>query len=104
VTEYDVLWSKEGYSFVMCVLLTGRTHQIRVHMRAIGCPLAGDTLYSQKNSAVPAFVGPRVFLHSWRLSFVHPRTGEGLSFKAPIPEDLKGFLRALRRKKTENIG
>ena len=96
VTEYEVLWSRYGHSLVMCSLFTGRTHQIRVHMRAIGCPLAGDTLYSKKNPTGPAFAGQRVFLHSWRLSFAHPRTGEKLSFKVPLPEDLKNFLLALR--------
>ncbi|MDR3321096.1 MAG: RluA family pseudouridine synthase [Synergistaceae bacterium] len=97
VTEYDVLWSRGGYSLVRCVLHTGRTHQIRVHMSAAGCPLVGDDLYSSRRMAKGSpFVGPRVFLHSWRLSFSHPRTRERMSFKVYLPDDLKNFLLALR--------
>jgi 23S rRNA pseudouridine1911/1915/1917 synthase len=97
VTDYDVLWSKGGYSLVMCVLHTGRTHQIRVHMKAVGCPLVGDELYSpRKADKELPFGEPRVFLHSWRLSFSHPRTGERVSFRAALPADLKNFLASLR--------
>ncbi|GHV52593.1 pseudouridine synthase [Synergistales bacterium] len=91
VTEYEVLWSGKGYSFIKCRLRTGRTHQIRVHMSAVGCPLVGDTVYSNRPSP---FDAPRVFLHSWRLSFNHPRSDERMEFRAVLPDDLTGFLRA----------
>jgi 23S rRNA pseudouridine1911/1915/1917 synthase len=92
VTEYEVLWSGRGYSFIRCRLHTGRTHQIRVHMSAVGCPLVGDTVYSNRPSP---FEPQRVFLHSWRLSFCHPRSGERMEFRAVLPDDLTRFLRGL---------
>ena len=67
-----------------CKLETGRTHQIRVHLAAIGHPVLGDPRYGR--SKVPA---PRPFLHAWRLAFDHPTTGERLSFEAPLPPDLE---------------
>ncbi len=88
LTGYKVLWSKGGYSFLECRLFTGRTHQIRVHLSAFGHPLVGDVLYGAK--AEPGF--ERVFLHSWRLAFKHPMTGESLSFRSPLPEELKRYL------------
>ena len=91
VTDYDVLWSRGGYSMVRCLLHSGRTHQIRVHMRAIGCPLIGDTLYAPSRPS--PFERERVFLHSWRLSFEHPRGDRTMSFRSYIPEELKNFLR-----------
>ncbi|MDR0647906.1 MAG: RluA family pseudouridine synthase [Synergistaceae bacterium] len=101
VTDYAVLWSAKGYSLVRCVLHSGRTHQIRVHMNAIGCPLVGDLLYAPSKKS--PFAGQdgqsrqRVFLHSWRLSLAHPRTGEPMSFRSPLPDDLKNFLVEIRR-------
>jgi len=70
---------------VECALHTGRTHQIRVHLKHLGHPLLGDALYA------PRLVGhyPRQMLHSWKLGFTHPRTGEAMNFNSPIPEDFK---------------
>jgi len=70
---------------VECTLHTGRTHQIRVHLKHLGHPLLGDALYA------PRLVGhyPRQMLHAWKLGFVHPRTGKPMDFSSPIPEDFK---------------
>ena len=95
VTDYDVLWSRYGFSLVRCDLHTGRTHQIRVHMRAIGCPLVGDALYAPSRSKEGPFLESRVFLHAWRLSFAHPRDGRQMRFRSFLPEGLKDFLRSL---------
>jgi 23S rRNA pseudouridine1911/1915/1917 synthase len=94
VTDYEVLWSDGGYSFAKCSLHTGRMHQIRVHMQALGCPLVGDTLYAPSRES--PFVTGRVFLHSWKLSFVHPRDGRKVSFRSVIPEELARCLLAIR--------
>jgi 23S rRNA pseudouridine1911/1915/1917 synthase len=66
-----------------CALHTGRTHQIRVHLKHLGHPLLGDTLYA------PRLAGhfPRQMLHAWQLGFTHPRTSEAMHFCAPLPED-----------------
>lgn len=87
-TEYRVLWNRSNISFVLCRLITGRTHQIRVHMSAFGHPLIGDTLYGAKE--VLNF--NRVFLHSWHIAFTHPVTGTLLSFKRPLPLELTRLL------------
>ena len=67
---------------------TGRTHQIRVHMAHIGCPLTGDFLYGAENRALI----PRPALHSWKLELAHPITGERLAFAAPLPADLAALI------------
>ncbi|MDR1978037.1 MAG: RluA family pseudouridine synthase [Synergistaceae bacterium] len=90
-TEYRVLWNRPGYAFAICGLLTGRTHQIRVHMATAGHPLVGDVLYGAKG--LPNFA--RVFLHSWRLAFTHPSTGQPLTFTCPLPGELREQLTAL---------
>lgn len=92
-TDYRVLWSRNGYSLVICVLHSGRTHQIRVHMRALGCPLVGDRLYAPSRKS--ALGKDTVFLHSWRLAFKHPRTGEKMDFNRPLPAALSAFLKEL---------
>lgn len=68
--------------------LTGRTHQVRVHLAHIGCPVAGDTLYGGGGS--PGDGGPvsRPFLHAWRIELPHPRTGRTMSIEAPLPQDM----------------
>lgn len=85
LTGYRVLWSRNKHSLIECRLFTGRMHQIRVHMSALGCPLAGDVLYGACDSDYDS--DGRVYLHSWKLSFNHPVTNERLSFRQKIPND-----------------
>ena len=87
-TDYRLLRFKNGLSLVAVTPHTGRTHQIRVHMAAIGCPLAGDWLYGTEDRALI----PRPALHAVRLAFTHPLTGDNLSFTAPLPADMKLLL------------
>lgn len=90
-TLYRVLWSCNNHSLVECTLLTGRTHQIRVHLRYIGCPLAGDILYGGRNITYREM--GRVFLHSWKLGFIHPVTQKRLYFTQPLPPELIVYLK-----------
>ncbi|HVT45734.1 MAG TPA: RluA family pseudouridine synthase [Thermoanaerobaculia bacterium] len=91
-------------SLIRCRLLTGRTHQIRVHLAALGHPIVGDRLYSGPQwRGIPdkriqkALAGfPRQALHAVRLSFPHPRTGEILTFEAPLPANFRTLLKLLR--------
>lgn len=87
VTHYRVIDEKNGHSLISLILETGRTHQIRVHMKYIGHPLIGDYLYNPDMEYIS-----RQALHSYRLSFVHPITEESLEFTAPMPEDMKRVL------------
>ncbi len=81
----------DGYTLIECKLYTGRTHQIRVHMAYIDHPCVGDQTYGKSN--VKADRGlERQFLHSHRIAFTHPRTGEELAFVDPPPEDLSAIL------------
>ena len=84
VTHYRVIKEKNGHSLVSLILETGRTHQIRVHMKYIGHPLIGDYLYNPDMEFIS-----RQALHSHRLSFRHPITGENMEFTAPLPEDME---------------
>ena len=88
VTHYRVLKEKNRHSLVSLILETGRTHQIRVHMQYIGHPLVGDYLYNPDMEYIT-----RQALHSHRLLFTHPITGEKLEFTAPLPEDMRQVLR-----------
>jgi 23S rRNA pseudouridine1911/1915/1917 synthase len=81
------------HSLLRCRLVTGRMHQIRVHLAAKGWPLVGDPVYGQA-AAGPAF--PRQALHAWRVAFVHPVTGERLDIVAPLPDDLRALMELLR--------
>jgi 23S rRNA pseudouridine1911/1915/1917 synthase len=76
-------------SLLECKLETGRTHQIRVHLAAIGRPVVGDPRYKGARSS---FKTPRMFLHAHTLAFDHPASGERVSFTAPLPIDLQGVL------------
>ena len=87
VTHYRVLDTKNGHSLVSLILETGRTHQIRVHMKYTGYPLIGDYLYNPDMEHIN-----RQALHSYRLAFRHPVTGEPLEFTAPLPEDMRRVL------------
>ena len=68
-------------------LETGRTHQIRVHLAAIGLPVAGDPVYGAPDPQLG-----RQFLHAWRLAFTHPVTGEPLEVESPLPPELQAAL------------
>ena len=78
-TEFCVLERRETSSLLMVHLQTGRTHQIRIHMRYIGHSIVGDTLYGHENT--------RLMLHAWRLGFIHPQSKEYVSFTAPLPPE-----------------
>jgi 23S rRNA pseudouridine1911/1915/1917 synthase len=80
------------YTLLDVRLLTGRTHQIRVHFAWLGYPLVGDAIYGPANSPLPA---PRQFLHARVLTLQHPTTEERLTFSAPLPDDLATFLASL---------
>lgn len=92
VTHFRVLERFEHYTFVECQLETGRTHQIRVHMKYIGYPLAGDPKYGPRKT-LPI---DGQALHAGVLGFHHPRTGEYLQFEAPIPHEFERLLDMLR--------
>ncbi|MCK8628968.1 RluA family pseudouridine synthase [Apilactobacillus kunkeei] len=95
VTHFKVLERFGGeYTLVSCVLETGRTHQIRVHMKYIGHSLAGDPLYGPKNT----LKGNGQFLHAKKLGFVHPKTNEQMIFETPLPEIFEQTITKLRNK------
>jgi 23S rRNA pseudouridine1911/1915/1917 synthase len=100
VTLYQRLGEASGLTLLRCRLLTGRTHQIRVHLQSQGWPIVGDPLYGEPrwkgiaDSAVAAACRdfPRQALHALRLSFIHPATGAPLEVVAPVPEDMAALL------------
>jgi 23S rRNA pseudouridine1911/1915/1917 synthase len=102
ITVYRVLEQLHGSALLEVELLTGRTHQIRVHLAEAGHPLLGDALYGgtrkgdERVKAVQAALG-RQALHATRLEFAHPRTGVRRAVKAPPPEDFRAALDALRK-------
>ena len=89
ITQYRVVGSHGSYSRVEVKLVTGRKHQIRVHLAGLGCPVIGDTDYGAKTN--PA---RRLGLHAWKLAFTHPLTGERLNLESPVPEALSRIVRA----------
>ncbi len=92
-TRFEVLERFKGFSYIKCILKTGRTHQIRVHMAHIGHPLAGDDIYGPKK-VITALGGQ--CLHAYKLGFVHPRTDEYMEFERGVPEVFEKFLSKLR--------
>ncbi len=92
VTHFNVLERFKDFTFVECQLETGRTHQIRVHMKYIGYPLAGDPKYGPKKTLD---LGGQA-LHAGLLGFVHPRTKEYLEFESPLPAYFEELLEKLR--------
>ena len=87
VTHYHVVEEKNGHSLVSLLLETGRTHQIRIHMKYLGFPLIGDYLYNPDMEYMQ-----RQALHSCCLALSHPITGEKLEFHAPLPGDMRRVL------------
>jgi 23S rRNA pseudouridine1911/1915/1917 synthase len=98
-TSWRVLERLNSAALIEAQLHTGRTHQVRVHFQFLGHPLAGDKIYgarqNKKLAELTGYQAPRVMLHARELSFVHPRTGESLSFEAPLPEDFREALKFL---------
>jgi 23S rRNA pseudouridine1911/1915/1917 synthase len=95
-TLYRTLASGAGISLLELDLATGRTHQIRVHLKSLGHPLVGDPVYGEarwkglpRPVQAPLRDFPRPALHAWRLRFAHPGTGAPLAFEAPVPDDLR---------------
>ena len=93
VTNYEVLNRFKGYTHIKCILETGRTHQIRVHMAYIGHPVSGDPVYGVKNEKV-AFTGQ--CLHARKIGFVHPTSGEYMEFSSDLPSYFQEFLDKLK--------
>jgi len=101
-TEYKVLENyetKEGkYSLLELFPKTGRTHQIRIHLKYLGHPIVGDTFYAGRKTARRDRVWcPRLFLHASEISFLHPKTGKRVSFESQLPADLGAVLTSLAK-------
>jgi 23S rRNA pseudouridine1911/1915/1917 synthase len=99
-STYRTMEEVRGFSLLEVRIHTGRTHQIRVHLSAIGHPVAGDDVYGErrysefvKNHGKPG----RYFLHAATLKFAHPRTGKILELASPLPEDLRNLLERIRK-------
>lgn len=101
-TYYETLERFADFSYVRCCPETGRTHQIRVHLSHLGHPIVGDRLYrvsgaqwnAPKKELPPVH---RQFLHAFSISFLHPKSGDRISFEAPLHKDMNDFLNFLRR-------
>lgn len=94
-THFEVIKRYGDFTHVRCVLETGRTHQIRVHMAYIGHPVAGDEVYGPKK--VQKGLNGQC-LHAKKIGFVHPRTGQWLEFESELPKYFKAFLDKLEKR------
>ncbi len=90
-TKYRVREALDGFVLLEVKPITGRTHQIRVHLAAIGHPVVGDTVYGKRSELID-----RQFLHAWRLAFDLPSSGRQVEFESPLPTDLREALGRLR--------
>lgn len=90
VTHYSVETRYRDAAYLRVKTETGRTHQIRVHMKALGHPVAGDTLYIVRG--VKPVNSPRLFLHATKLGFTHPKTTKQVEFESPLPKELQTFI------------
>jgi 23S rRNA pseudouridine1911/1915/1917 synthase len=88
-TRYETLASHGPLSLVRCELVTGRTHQIRVHLASCGWPIAGDTVYGVASPLIE-----RQALHAWRMTLLHPVTREPMTIVAPVPDDIRAAAAA----------
>jgi 23S rRNA-/tRNA-specific pseudouridylate synthase len=91
-TRYRLRETLDGLALLEVEPVTGRTHQIRVHLAAIGHPVVGDSVYGKRSEIVG-----RQFLHAWRLAFDLPSSGRRVEFESPLPADLRAALARLRR-------
>src|SRR5262249_9452650 len=98
-TEYRALEHFHGFSLLEVRIKTGRTHQIRVHLSAIGHPIVGDDVYGERSyKEFKKKFGPlnRYFLHASDLSFTHPTTAMGLRFHSSLPSELQNLLKSIQ--------
>jgi 23S rRNA pseudouridine1911/1915/1917 synthase len=98
-TEYRVMEEFRGFSLLEVKIKTGRTHQIRVHLSAIGHPVAGDNVYGERSykEFIKRFADfDRYFLHAASLRLSHPTTGETLEFHSPLPSELQKLLEGIK--------
>jgi 23S rRNA pseudouridine1911/1915/1917 synthase len=95
ITDFSTAETFRDHSLLYAYPLTGRTHQIRVHLAYIGCPIAGDVLYGRKHKSIEL---DRHFLHAAKLSLVLPGESEVKTFETPLPDELKNILDYLRKK------
>jgi 23S rRNA pseudouridine1911/1915/1917 synthase len=97
-TDWEVVerWGDRA-ALLRCTIHTGRTHQIRVHLKAAGHGLIGDSVYGWKPDPLHPLPAGRVMLHSERLVFTHPVMGKALDLRAPLPADFKAVITALRK-------
>ena len=93
-THFRVLERFMRYTLLLLQLETGRTHQIRVHLKAIGHPVVGDPVYGSGRRQ-PDMLSQRQFLHAYQLCFTHPVTGETIELEVPLPADLEAGLESL---------
>lgn len=113
LTKYRVQEAFRGYALVEATILTGRTHQVRIHLASIGHPLVADPLYGRSEALFLSQIKSKGFhmgklqeetplihrtaLHAWRIAFDHPRSDERITVEAPLPKDLKAALNQLRK-------
>jgi 23S rRNA pseudouridine1911/1915/1917 synthase len=115
-TGVTVVDSSAGYALVRCALHTGRQHQIRIHLSAVGCPVVGDKLYGPDERMLARAADgeltaddlallelPRQALHAHRYALEHPMTGTPLDLVSPLPEDLATFWQSLRSRKPDAL-
>jgi 23S rRNA pseudouridine1911/1915/1917 synthase len=98
VTHFEVKERLRGATLLALKLETGRTHQIRVHMAALGHPVVGDRVYRPRTREAPSIAAPRQMLHAARLALAHPGSGKWLAAESPLPEDFRQVLERLRQR------
>ena len=93
-TEWRIIERLKGATYLDVHLLTGRTHQIRVHMQSLGHPLLGDKIYAPNIKTSVRI--PRLMLHAYSLAFTHPLTGKSMQIEAPLPKQFEETVQKLR--------
>ena len=99
LTQYKVIENLKEFSLLEIKIQTGRTHQIRVHLSAVGHPVVGDDVYGENSYKMFTKKNgefDRYFLHAERLRFTHPQTGTELEFHSPLPLELRNLLERIR--------